>query len=125
MRYETNNKHNPTMFTAQLIGRIEFSSFTEMPQTPTTPETSLLEFVVHCKGQPRLSTPDSWVTCRITGPRTVGLLDHLFMGVGVFVDGSLEVVPFIDEQTGVAQARTILNVERLFITAVPSRSQND
>jgi hypothetical protein len=113
------------MLTAQLLGRIQFSSFTEVPKTPTTPETSLLEFVVHCKGQPRLSTPDSWVTCRITGSRTIGLLDHLFMGVGVFVDGSLEVVPFIDEQTGEAQARTILNVERLFITGVPGRSEND
>jgi hypothetical protein len=113
------------MFTAQLLGRIEFSSLTEIPETATTPETSILEFVVHAKGQPRLSTPDSWVTCRITGPRALALMDHLIMGVGVFVDGPLEVVPFLDTQTGVARAHSILHVERLFRTSAPNCGQND
>jgi hypothetical protein len=113
------------MFTAKLLGRIEFSSFTEMPETPTTPERSILEFIVHAKSQSRAIPQDSWVTCRMEGAHTINLLDQLYMGIDVFVEGSLEVVPFIETQTGTARAHTILHVQRVGISKAQICGENN
>ena len=108
------------MLTANLLGIIEFSSFTDFPETPTSPANAILEFVVRSRRQPRLFPNDSLVTCKVEGQQAIALLDHLYMGVGVFVDGCLDVTASIDSQTGNAKAHTVLQVGRLFITSCPS-----
>ena len=114
------------MITAKLLGRIEFSSLTEIPETPTTPETSILEFIVHAKSQSHAipKSKDSWVTCRVEGAHSIGILDRLSIGVDVFVEGELEVVPFIDTQTGKARAHTILHVQRAAVIRAQNSGNN-
>lgn len=112
------------MITAQILGRIEFSSFTEIPQTDTTPQTSFLEVIVHAKSQFRSIPNDTWVTCRLEGSHTINLLDQFSMGVDVFMEGFLEVVPFIDTKTGEARAHTILLVQRGGVARAPISSNN-
>ncbi|MEI6715884.1 MAG: hypothetical protein WCO60_19205 [Verrucomicrobiota bacterium] len=46
------------------------------------------------------------------------------MGVDVFMEGFLEVVPFIDTETGGARAHTILHVQRGGVAIAPISGNN-